>query len=70
MHSVISGYQPRNLEYPRYNLKTHETQEEGIPMSLLRMRKKYSWKDLQRQSLEMIWKEGLCRDWPTLGPTP
>jgi hypothetical protein len=21
MHSLISGYEPRNLEYPRYNLQ-------------------------------------------------
>jgi hypothetical protein len=31
MHSLISGYQHRNLEYPRYNLQNHETQEEGRP---------------------------------------
>jgi hypothetical protein len=31
MHSLISGYNPKNLECPRYNLHTHETQEEGRP---------------------------------------
>jgi hypothetical protein len=31
MHSLISGYYPRSLEYPRYNYKPHETQEEGRP---------------------------------------
>jgi hypothetical protein len=29
MHSLITGYWPRNLEYPRYN--SHEAQEEGRP---------------------------------------
>ena len=27
MHSLISGYYPRNLEYSRYNSKTQENQE-------------------------------------------
>jgi hypothetical protein len=31
MYSLISGYQPRSSEYPRYNLQTHENQEEGRP---------------------------------------
>jgi hypothetical protein len=30
MHSLISGYKPRNIEHPRY--KTQENQEEGRPM--------------------------------------
>jgi hypothetical protein len=29
LYSLISGYYPRSSEYPRYNSKIHETQEEG-----------------------------------------
>jgi hypothetical protein len=32
MHSLISGYLLRNLEYPRYNLQKEESQEEGRSM--------------------------------------
>jgi hypothetical protein len=28
MHSLISGYYPRNLEYPRYNFKTQQIKKE------------------------------------------
>jgi hypothetical protein len=66
MHSLISGYWPRKLEYPRYNLQNtrksrrrknntwilHSSLESGI---------KYPWKELQRQSLELR---------PPGGPSP
>jgi len=29
------------------------------------MGKKYPWKELQRQSLELRWKKGMCRDCPS-----
>ena len=32
MHSLISGYQPRNLEYQDTISKTQENQEEGRPV--------------------------------------
>jgi hypothetical protein len=31
MHSLISGYLPRNLKYLRYNLQNTKNQEEGRP---------------------------------------
>jgi hypothetical protein len=31
MYSLISGYEPRNLEYPSCKIQTHETQEERRP---------------------------------------
>jgi hypothetical protein len=29
MHSLISGYQPRNFEYPRYNLQNTRKSRKG-----------------------------------------
>jgi hypothetical protein len=53
MHSLISGYQPRKLEYPRYNYKTHESQEGRQLHSSSEWGTKYPWRELQRQSLEL-----------------
>jgi hypothetical protein len=32
MHSLISGYYPRNLKLPRFNKQNTKNQEEGRPM--------------------------------------
>jgi hypothetical protein len=38
--------------------------------SSLEYRMKYLWKEFQRQSLELGWKDGPSRDCPTRGPIP
>ena len=62
MHSLISGYQPRSLEYPRYNSQTTWSSEEGRPQCEYfspskNQRSKHPWKEIQRQSLEQRLKE-------------
>jgi hypothetical protein len=45
MHSLISGYYPRNLEYPRYNLQNKKIKKEDQLVDssfLLRMGNKIS----------------------------
>jgi hypothetical protein len=66
-------YQPRNLEYPRYNLQNtwnsrRRNTKVWILHSFLEWGTKYPSKELQRQSLELRWKEGLCRDCPIGDP--
>ena len=77
MHSLISGYQPRNLGYPRYKiqfaklmkLKKNEDQSVDI-YPFLELGTKHPWKKLQRQSLELRQKDGPSRDCPTWGSIP
>jgi hypothetical protein len=74
MYSVISGYLPRNLEYPRYNFqntrKSRRKTKAWILHSSLEYGIKYPWKELQRQSLELRRKDGPSRDCPTRGSIP
>jgi hypothetical protein len=62
MYSLISGYWPRNLEYPRYKIqfakhmklkKNEDQSEDTLPLLRIGEKKKHPWKELQRQSLEM-----------------
>jgi hypothetical protein len=57
MYSLISGYYPRSLEYPRYNLqnirKLRRKTNAWILHCSLEYRIKYPWKELQRQRLEL-----------------
>ena len=57
MHSLISGYYPGNLEYPRYNFqntrKSRRKTNAWILHSSLEYGIKYPWKEVQRQSLEL-----------------
>ena len=62
MHSLISGYYPRNLEYPRYNLQNTwnsrgRKTKVWILCSFLEWRTKYPWKVLKRQSSELRRKD-------------
>jgi hypothetical protein len=55
-HSLISGYLPRNLKYPRYNLQNKKIKKEDQRLDtsfILRRGNKIPWKELQRQSLEL-----------------
>ena len=57
MHSLISGYWPRNIEYPRYNLQntgnSRRTKTKVWTLCpFLELGTKHPWKELQRQSLE------------------
>ena len=75
MHSLISRYYSRNLEYPRYNLQnTWNSRRRKTKVWILRPSlewgTKYPWKELQRQRLELRWKDGLSRDYPTQGSIP
>ena len=74
MHSLISGYYPRNLEYPRYNLQntwnSRRKTKVWILRSFVEWGTKYPWKELQRQSSELRLKEGPSRDCPTWGSVP
>jgi hypothetical protein len=69
MYSLIRGYYPRNLEYPRYKLqfakhmKLKKNKDQSVDtLPLLRIGKKHPWKELQRQSLEVSQKDGPSRD--------
>ena len=70
MYLLIRGYQHRTLEYPRYktqriqNSRKRKTKVQILYPSL-EWATKYPCKELQRQSLELRWKEGPCRDCPT-----
>jgi hypothetical protein len=75
MHSLISGYLTRNLEYPRYNLQnTRKSRRKKTNAwtlhSFLEEGTKYPWKELQRKSLELRQKDGPSRDCPTQGSIP
>ena len=71
MHSLLSGYYPRNIDHPRYNLQntwnSRRKNKLRILRSFLEWGTKYKWKELQRQSSEIRWKEGPCRGSPDLG---
>jgi hypothetical protein len=74
MSSLRSGYYPRNLECPRYNLKNIRKSRRGktntwILHSSLEQGTKYPRKELQRQSLELRRKDGPSRDCPTRDPS-
>jgi hypothetical protein len=51
------------------NLKKKEDQS-VVTAFLLRMGKKYLWKELHRQRSELRWKEGPSRDFSTHGFIP
>ena len=62
MHSLFSGYKPRDLEYPRYNFQNswnsrRRQTKVWILCSSLEWGTKYPWKELQRQSSELRCKE-------------
>ena len=72
MYSLISGYQPRNVEYPRYNqqntrLSRRRKTKMWILHYFLEWGTIYPWKELQRQSLELRRKDGPSRNYPTWG---
>jgi hypothetical protein len=50
MHSLISGYLPRNLDYPRYSLQNtrnpRRKTNEWILCSVLEWGTKYPWKEI------------------------
>jgi hypothetical protein len=65
MYSLISGYQHRNLEYPRYktqfakHMKLEKKEDQSVDtLPLLRIGNNHPWKELQRQSLELRRKDG------------
>ena len=77
MHSLISGYWPRNLEYPRYKIqfskhvKFRKNEDQGVDTSiLLRRGNKYPWKEVQSQSAEQRQKTSPSRECPTWGSIP
>jgi hypothetical protein len=60
MYSLISGYLPRNLVYPRYkkqfvkHMKLKNNEDQSVDtLPLLRIGNNHSWMELQRQSLEL-----------------
>jgi hypothetical protein len=52
-------------------MKLKKKEDQSVDtLFLLRMgNKKFPWKELQRQSLELRWKDGLSRDCPTRDPS-
>jgi hypothetical protein len=69
MYSLISGYWPRNLVYPRYkiqlakHMKLKKNEDQSVDtLPLLRIGNNYPWKELQIQSLELRQKDGQPRD--------
>jgi hypothetical protein len=53
------------------HVKLKKKEDQSLDTSfLLRMGKKYPWKELQRQSLELRWKERPSRECPTRGFIP
>ena len=70
MYPLISGYLPRNLENPRYEiqyakhkkLKKKEDQSVVTSRPSLEWGTKHPWKELQRQSSEQRLKECQSRD--------
>jgi hypothetical protein len=59
MYSLISGYYPRNLGYPRYKIQFAKcmklkNEDQGVNiLPLLRIGKKTPMEGVQRQSLEL-----------------
>jgi hypothetical protein len=56
MSSLISGYYPRNLEYPRYKIQfgkhlklAKKEDQEWILCPFLELGARHPWKELQRQ---------------------
>ena len=69
MYLLISGYQPRNLGYPRYKipfpkgLNSRRTKTKvWTPCPFLELGTKHPWKELQRQGLELRQKDGPSRN--------
>jgi hypothetical protein len=69
MYSLISGYYPRILEYPRYKINLQNTGNSRRTKTkvwtlcpFLELGTKHPWKELQRQNLELRQKEGPSRD--------
>jgi hypothetical protein len=74
MYSLISGYSPRNLEYPRYkiqfakHMKLQKNKSKVWALcSFLEFGTKHPGKKLQRQSLELRRKDGPSRNCHTQG---
>ena len=60
MYSLISGYQPRNLEFPRYkiqfakHMKLKKNEDQSVDtLPLFELGTKHPLKELQRRSLEL-----------------
>jgi hypothetical protein len=77
MYSLVSGYQLRNLEYPRYKLQFAKHMRLGknedqvwTLCTFLELGTKHPWKVSQRQSLELRQKHGPSRDHHIQGSTP
>jgi hypothetical protein len=77
MYSLISGYWPRNLEYPRYkiqfakHMKLEKKEDQVVDTCpFLELGARHPWKELQRQSLEPRRKEGPTRDFHTRRSIP
>jgi hypothetical protein len=61
MHSLISSYLPRKLEYPRHiiqfskHMKLKKNENQSVdPFPFLDLVTEHPWNELQRQSLEQI----------------
>jgi hypothetical protein len=71
---LICQYQPRSLEYPRYNsqttLNSRRKTNVWIFRSFLEEGTKFSYKELQRQRVEQRLKEWPSKDCPTWGSIP
>ena len=68
MHSLISGYQPRDLESQdtickKFKHKKIKKEGQCVDTSFF-LRTKYLWKELKRQSLELKRKDVPSRDYP------
>jgi hypothetical protein len=74
MHSLISRYYPRNLEYPRYNLQNTLNSRTKTKVwtrhPFLELGRKHPLKELQRQHLELRQKHGPSRDCHFSGSIP
>ena len=76
MYSLISGYYPRNLGYPRYkiqfpkHMKFKNEDQVWTFCPFLELGSKHPWKALQRHSLELRRKDGPSRDCHIRGSIP
>jgi hypothetical protein len=73
MHSWISGYYHRSLEYPRYNSQTTWNSRRKIMkwilQSFLEGGSKYIWEEIQRQSFDQKlkeWPSSDCLSWESI----
>ena len=69
MHSLISGYYPRNLEYPRYNLQNKKIKKEDQLVDssfLLRMGNKISMEGVSYR--DKVWSWDKRMDHPETTP--